>query len=67
MPLLDRAFVIKKREMDVRCDFCGEKTSVYFAMDLTITLGRIVSLAVVYSVRILRQFLSMKKAVAKDE
>lgn len=67
MPLLERAFVIKKREMDVRCDFCGEQTKVYFAMDLTITLGRILSLLAVYGVRILRQFLTMKKAVAKNE
>ena len=67
MPMLDRAFVIKKREMDVRCDFCGEQTNVYFAMDLTITLGRILSLLAVYGVRVLRQFLTMKKAVAKNE
>lgn len=67
MPLIDRAFVIKKRNLDIRCDFCGEQTTVYFAMDLTITIGRIVSLLVVYGIRILKQFLSMKKAVEKNE
>ena len=67
MPLIDRAFVIKKRNLDIRCDFCGEQTTVYFAMDLTITLGRIVSLLVVYGIRMLKQFLSLKKAVAKNE
>ena len=46
MPLIDRAFVIKKRNLDIRCDFCGEETTVSFAVDLTITVGRIVSLVV---------------------
>ena len=67
MPLIDRAFVIKKRNLDIRCDFCGEETTVSFAVDLTITVGRIVSLLVVYGIRMLKQFLSLKKAVATNE
>lgn len=61
MPRLDRAFVIRRRDIQVECDFTEEKISVEFAMDLTITLGRILSLAVVYGVRVVKQFLAIKK------
>lgn len=64
MPQLERAFVIKKRDMEVQCDFLSENTKIVFAMDLTITLGRLLSLAVVYGIRMIKQFSSMKnKAV----
>lgn len=63
-PQLERAFVIKKRDMEVRCDFLSENTKITFAMDLTITLGRLLSLAVVYGIRIIKQFSSLNnKAV----
>lgn len=68
MPQLSRALVIKKRDIQVMCDFTEEKTKVVFGMDLTITLGRLLSLAVGYGIRIIRQFLSMKnKAVQSNE
>ena len=64
MPRLERAFVIKKRDVEVQCDFLSENTAIVFAMDLTITLGRLLSLAVVYGIRAIKQFSSMKnKAV----
>jgi len=64
MPQLERAFVIKKRDMEVQCDFLSENTKIVFAMDLTITLGRLLSLAVAYGIRMIKQFSSMKnKAV----
>ena len=61
------AIVLKKHRPAGRCDFCGEETTVSFAVDLTITVGRIVSLLVVYGIRMLKQFLSLKKAVATNE
>ena len=61
MPRLDRAFAIRKRDIQVECDFTADKLSVEFAMDLTITLGRILSLAVVYGIRVIKQFLAIKK------
>ena len=64
MPQLERAFVIKKRDVEVQCDFLSENTTIVFAMDLTVTLGRLLSLAVVYGIRVIKQFSSMKnKAV----
>lgn len=64
MPQVERVFVIKKRDVEVQCDFLSENTTVVFAMDLTVTLGRLLSLAVVYGIRVIKQFSSMKnKAV----
>ena len=64
MPQLDRAFVVKKRDVQVECDFVGNETRVVFAMDLTITLGRLLGLVIRYGIRILKQFLDMKKKKA---
>lgn len=64
MPQLDRAFVIKKRDVQVECDFVGNETRVVFAMDLSITLGRLLGLVIRYGIRILKQFLDMKKKKA---
>ena len=61
MPQLDRLFVIKKRDIEVECDFTGSETLVIARLDLTITLGRILALAVVYAIRALKEFLNIKK------
>ena len=61
MPQLERLFVIKKRNLEVECDFTAEKTLIFARLDLTITIGRILSLGVVYGIRILRQYLKIMK------
>ena len=66
---MQRAFVIQKRDVEVQCDFLGEETKVVFAMDLTITLGRILGLLVKYGIRAVAILLKMKnqKAVQNNE
>lgn len=59
MPLLDGAFIIKKRELDVECDFLAEQTTITARLDITITIGRVVSLLVIHGVPILREFLKI--------
>ena len=61
MPQLERLFVIKKRDIQVECDFTAEEISVIAHVDITITLGRLLTLAVVYGLRVLFEFLSMKR------
>lgn len=61
LPRLERVFVIKKRDLEVECDFTGNQTLVIARMDLTITLGRLLALGVVYGIRALREFLKIKK------
>lgn len=61
MPQLERLFVIKKRDVEVECDFTASETLVIARLDLTITLGRLLGLAVVYGVRALREFIKLQK------
>lgn len=61
LPRLERLFVIQKRNVEVQCDFTASETLVIARLDLTITLGRLLSLAVVYGIRALREFMKLQK------
>lgn len=61
MPQLERFLVIGKRDVEVECDFTASETKVDVRLDISITLGRILALAVVYAVRALVEFLKIKK------
>lgn len=60
-PYLEKFLVIKKRKIEVECDFCAEQTLVTARLDLTITLGRILATVVYYGVKALIQFLKINK------
>ena len=61
LPQLERLFVIKKRDIQVECDFTASETLVIARLDVTITLGRLLSLGVWYGLRALKEFLTIKK------
>lgn len=61
LPRLERFFVIKKRDIEAECDFTASETLVIARLDLTITLGRLLALAVCYGIRALKEFLTIKK------
>lgn len=48
MPRLEKVFVIKKRNIEVECDFEAAQTRVVARLDLTITLGRILATVLLY-------------------
>lgn len=58
--LLSRAFVIKKQDLQVGCDFAGENTLFYGRADITITLGRLLGLVLRYGWKLLKST-KMKK------
>lgn len=60
MPLLERIFVIKKRNIQVQCDFAADSAKITARLDITITIGRVVGIAVKYGVKALREFLKIK-------
>ena len=60
LPRLENVLVIKKRDIEVECDFVASKTTIYVRLDLTITLGRILAIAVVYGFRAIVEFLKIK-------
>lgn len=59
MPLLDSVFAIKKRKLEVECDFLADNTTVIVRMDISITIGRILSLPVVWGLPIVWEFLKI--------
>ena len=61
MPKLEQWFVIKKRDIEVECDFVATKTTVIAHMDLTITLGRLLAAVFTFLFKALVQFLQIKK------
>ena len=61
LPNLERVLVIRNRELNVECDFTADATLVTFGIDITITLGRLIALAVVYGLRAVKEFLSISK------
>lgn len=56
MPLLENVFVIKKRDVDVECDFTAEQMTVLARLDLTITLGRLLYIVLHYGIRAAIQY-----------
>ena len=61
LPQLDRLFVIQKRDIEVECDFTASETLVIFRLDLTITIGRLLTTAGKFSVRVLKEYLKIRK------
>ena len=60
MPLLERVFVIRKRNIQVQCDFAADSAEISARLDITITVGRVVGIAVKYGFKAIREFLKIK-------
>ena len=61
MPQLEKWFVIKKRDVEVECDFEASQTLVIAHLDLTITLGRLLAAVLKFAVQALIEYLKLKK------
>ena len=61
LPKLEQWFVIKKRDIEVECDFVASRTTVIAHLDLTITLGRLLAAVFSFAFKALIQFLKIKK------
>ena len=60
MPHLENIFVIKKRDLQVECDFTADQTTIYARADVTISLGWLLVLVVRYGIRGLREFIKIQ-------
>jgi len=61
MPHLENLFVIKKRNLEVLCDFTADQTQLLARADFTLTLARAFHLGARHGLRALRQYLSIMK------
>lgn len=60
-PRLESLFVIKKRDVEVLCDFEGSQTTVTARLDLSITLGRLLTTVLRHGTRGARELLNFRK------
>ena len=61
MPQLERVLTIRKRNIEVECDFTAETTLVYAKVDATVSVVRALHLGGRYGVKIIKDILKLKK------
>lgn len=61
MPQLERLFVIKKRNLEVECDFTSDETLIYAKLDVTITVARTLYLLSRYGIKLLKDYMNLNK------
>lgn len=60
-PRLESFLVIRKRSVEVQCDFAADQTLITARLDVTITLGRVLAISVLYGIRAIKEFLRIRK------
>lgn len=60
-PILEQHLVIKKRDVEVECDFTSDETKVSARVDITITVGRILCLGIGRGVPALLAYMKIMK------
>ena len=58
-PMLEENFVIKRRDIRIQCDFEATQTLVDARLDMTITLGRLLSLAGVHGFKAVKELIKI--------
>ena len=59
-PRLESFLVIKKRDVQIECDFTADTTVISARIDLTITLGRLLALGAVYGFKAIKEYFHIK-------
>ena len=58
-PRLEEFLVIKKRDVQIECDFTADNTVIWARVDLTITLGRLLALVAVNGFKAIKEYLKI--------
>lgn len=61
VPLLERHFRIRKRDLEVQCDFTAEETQLEAQAKLTLTVEQLLHLGIVYGYLFIKELLILKK------
>ena len=59
--LLENAFVIKNRDLEVECDFQSDSTTIVGGVDLSITVGHIFALLIMQGVPVVKELMKILK------
>ena len=58
-PRLERYFVVKKRDINIECDFTAPETTIFLRAQLTITVGRLLRVTGWHGLRAAAKFLKI--------
>ncbi len=61
LPQLDRVLTIRKKDIEIECDFAAETTRVYAKVDATVSIARALHLGGRYGVKIIKDILKLRK------
>lgn len=61
LPMLERVVTIKKRDLEVECDFTAQDTLITAQAELTLFLWQLLFLGAVYGVKMIKELLIFKK------
>lgn len=61
VPLLEKAFRIHKRNFEVQCDFTSSETLIEAQARLTLTVGQLLQIGIVYGYLFIKELLIFKK------
>jgi len=59
-PRLEELFVIKKRDVKIQCDFEASDNLIAARLDITITLGRLLMLVIIYATKAIKELLILQ-------
>lgn len=65
VPQLDRYFAIKKRDLEIECDYVAESTRINGYIHMTIAVWEILSIGIFHGIKLLRKYLQITRN-AKD-
>lgn len=60
LPRLERVLKIRKRDIQIQCDFEAEKTNIYGRIDAKLSLGRLLWLVLRHGLQVIKHFITMK-------
>ena len=60
MPHLERCFLIKKRDLEILCDYTADNTLVTAYLNMTVMVGQLVSMVVYHGTKFLRKYFKIK-------
>lgn len=60
-PAFNRFLVIKKQDVNIQCDFEGNKTIISARLDLTLTVGRLLFMVIRHGTKGLKEFFRFRK------
>ena len=61
LPLFEQVFVVKKRDLEVECDFSADQTTIIAGADLVIRLWQLLALLLIHGPKVIKDYLRITK------